>query len=388
MMLHSKSPLSNRKYAEDLDRPLLGIWLTTTNEQGFIHRMDLTSIFKYAESGNHRVIAFSEPDLSLQRGRILGWTLNKKGDYWQWRRKWFSLPKVIYNRITSRTEERRPMVQKKMAAVQEHPYKIPIFNPRFLNKDELLELLQPDLFNYLPETRFLHHVSDLEWIAGRHPVVYVKQSNGSLGDGIFRIIQSNQGWELLLQQNGIPHLKNFGSLEQIYRWIRLKYPNRKYLVQQGIDLKKSEGRPVDFRVHLHRNAQNLWEVVAIAAKVAGRGSVTTHVRNGGNVIDFAEILERWYDRNSAYYYMQVEQLSKRVANLISQKIVGYVGELGLDMGIDERDHLWIFEANSKPGRSIFKYPHLKQQSERSAMRVIEYASYLEKQNDSTSEELL
>lgn len=33
-----------------------------------------------------------------------------------------------------------------------------------------------------------------------------------------------------------------------------------------------------------------------------------------------------------------------------------LGEIGFDLGIDQDEDIWMFEANAKPGRSIFRHP--------------------------------
>ncbi|MEK1830725.1 YheC/YheD family protein [Priestia megaterium] len=39
--------------------------------------------------------------------------------------------------------------------------------------------------------------------------------------------------------------------------------------------------------------------------------------------------------------------------MLEQELNGLIGELGFDFGVDYQGNVWLFEANSKPGRSIF-----------------------------------
>ena len=55
----------------------------------------------------------------------------------------------------------------------------------------------------------------------------------------------------------------------------------------------------------------------------------------------------------------------KLAEIIERKSKRRVGELGFDIGIDKSGHIWMFEANAKPGRSIFKHPALKKQGRKS-----------------------
>ncbi|GAA3330126.1 hypothetical protein GCM10020331_081410 [Ectobacillus funiculus] len=38
---------------------------------------------------------------------------------------------------------------------------------------------------------------------------------------------------------------------------------------------------------------------------------------------------------------------------IDTHLDGCIGEIGFDLGLDKTGKVWLFEANSKPGRSIF-----------------------------------
>ena len=41
---------------------------------------------------------------------------------------------------------------------------------------------------------------------------------------------------------------------------------------------------------------------------------------------------------------------------------GHIGEIGFDLGIDQTGAIWMFEANSRPGREIFQHVSLKNQN--------------------------
>ena len=55
---------------------------------------------------------------------------------------------------------------------------------------------------------------------------------------------------------------------------------------------------------------------------------------------------------------------------------GPVGEWGLDVAIDEDGRVYVFEANAKPGRAIFRHPNLRSAGRVSANLVVEYAASL------------
>ena len=89
-------------------------------------------------------------------------------------------------------------------------------------------------------------------------------------------------------------LHRFETLDRLIHHYFAHQPRKfeKYLVQQGIRLIQIHQRPVDFRIHLHKDSLGQWRVVAIGAKMAGPGSVTTHVRTGGSILSTYELLQK------------------------------------------------------------------------------------------------
>jgi len=66
---------------------------------------------------------------------------------------------------------------------------------------------------------------------------------------------------------------------------------------------------------------------------------------------------------------------------------GIIGEIGYDFGIDTNGDIWLFEANSKPGRSIFKHPDLKEFDVLTRKLSLSFAVFLTEKAMKTPEEL-
>ena len=153
---------------------------------------------------------------------------------------------------------------------------------------------------------------------------------------------------------------------------------RGYVAQQGIRLIEIDGCPIDFRFHMHKNGKNQWVVVGIGAKKAGKGSVTTHLKNGGSLLTPEQALDRSFGSRGE----EVLRYAKSVAISLAESIEAHqqhiIGELGFDIGIDKDEKVWMFEANAKPGRSIFKHPSLRVEGKASVEHILEHCLYLSK----------
>ena len=66
---------------------------------------------------------------------------------------------------------------------------------------------------------------------------------------------------------------------------------------------------------------------------------------------------------------------------------GIIGEIGFDLGIDRNGSVWLFEANSKPGRSIFSNPQLKEYDQLTRKLSLAFAIYLTERAISQPEEI-
>lgn len=151
---------------------------------------------------------------------------------------------------------------------------------------------------------------------------------------------------------------------------------RGYVVQQGIRLIEIDGCPIDFRFHMHKNGSNQWVTVGIGAKKAGRGSVTTHIKNGGSLLTPERALSRSFGDRSEEVLEKARKVAVTLAEAIERQHPHLIGELGFDLGIDQSENIWMFEANSKPGRSIFQHPSLRAEGKASVDHILEHCLYL------------
>lgn len=323
--------------------------------------------------------AFSPNDIDWDRQVVDAWFLrpNKTGKY-TWKKLTTPLPDVVYDRIPSRAAEKLDSVQQfKMKWVAET--KLPIFNDGFFDKWNVHRLLypNPEVQEHIPETYIRPTLEKVKMMIKKYPMIYLKPKNGSLGYGIIKLTRkANKLYEITYFANGGNVRRTFKSISSAFSHISRSRRLDSYLLQQGIQLCTYQNRPFDFRVHLHKNQENQWVVSCMAAKVAGSGSVTTHVRTGGTVIPGEDLLRHLFGQQKELVARRIGDAAIRLAAAIEEANRAPLGELGLDMGIDTHGQVWMFEANSKPGRSIFKHSRLKEADAFSRNLIVDYSRYL------------
>lgn len=320
------------------------------------------------------VFIFGAKHINWEKGTIFGLFHNHNG----WESIEVPFPNVVYDRLPNRRTENHKALREVKQRLHDE-YLIPWFNPGFFNKWEIHQLLESDhrVATYLPETHKEPTFSLIERMLSKYQHVYIKPANGSLGLGIYQILfdrETEQYFCRFRDEDGKNRLQRFSTIES---FINTHFRNKRlehYIVQQGIHLIRSDHKAIDFRVHTNKDENGKWQVSVIAGKISGRGSVTTHLNNGGVVRTLTEIFPDVEEcRRMAD---SLKQAALLLSEAIDSRLKGHIGELGFDLGIDKKGSIWLFEANSKPGRSIFSHPKLRKYDKLSSRLSLQYAVYL------------
>jgi len=327
---------------------------------------------------------FGEQHINWETGTING-LFYEDG----WKSAEVPFPNVVYDRIPNRRIENLHKIQGVKNRLQKE-YSIPWYNPGFFNKLDIYErLLQDDsISDYLPETHALTNFTVIERMLSNFGNVYIKPKNGSLGKGIYQLLYDKKDGYYYTRFKDLEQgnrLMKFDHLEALVNHLFENQNLSHYIVQQGIHLIRSEKKSVDFRVHTNKNKDGNWEMTAIAAKIAGAGSVTTHLNNGGTVKAIEELADT--ELQSDEMINKLTKAALQLSKALENQMEGYIGEIGFDLGLDRKGRVWLFEANAKPGRSIFKHPSLRKFDLETRRKSLEYAVYLMDQSIKSLEDI-
>jgi hypothetical protein len=319
------------------------------------------------------VFLFGAHHIDWESGLINGYFYTEDG----WIQKAIPLPHVIYDRLPNRRTESYTLFTQVKTRLQSE-YLIPWYNPGFFNKWDIYEQLQKTAAAgmFLPETHQNPSMECIQSMLEKHRGIFLKPMNGSLGKGIFDITRSltGEGYCCRYHDGDQNVVRTFNQLPLLLSHVFQNKKRDDYIVQQRISLIHFQDRPLDFRIHTNKDEQGDWQVTAMAAKIAGKGSVTTHLNNGGMIKTMREIFPS--PRRCAEVEQQLKQASLLISSIIETSMNGFIGEIGFDFGLDQNGHLWMFEANSKPGRSIFSHPKLFEQEKLTRKLCLAYGTYL------------
>ena len=298
--------------------------------------------------GKAYIFAFTPRDINWSKDTVNGYFLNSAGS---WYRKVVPLPDVVYNRLPSRyAETTSSIISMRERFVRKG---VPFFNWSFFNKSDVYKLLDRDIeaLEHLPESVNNPRPEKIKEMLENHQFIYFKPSAGSLGIGIYRLTyHPNRGYFARYRRGNTNVLLRFTSFNSLMRMLETRHGSGlgRYVSQQGIRLIEIDGCPIDFRFHMHKNGNNEWVPVGIGAKKAGRGSVTTHIKNGGSLLTPEQALNRAFGDSSEEMLAKAKAVSIKLSQAIERNFPHTLGELGLDIGIDKDGDIWMFEANAKP----------------------------------------
>lgn len=278
------------------------------------------------------------------------------------RRRWIELPcprpQAVYNRLPTRFVERT--ISGITAKERLRSLDIPLFNPDYFNKAVIYDVIQEaGLDKYLPETSTSLTRRHLQTLLSRHRAVYLKPAGGSIGHGIIRVLRDGPNYLVEVLKNGDCQAYGAASGGELWSVVcRHRLPGA-YVLQAAKRSLEWDGRPCDFRLLLQKRRGG-WRVVGKGVRVAGPTAITTHVPNGGYIVEADQVLKAYFPDDMERVNNDLDDMAVACAHAIDRHYRGQLGEMSMDIGLDAQGHPWFFEANSKPMK--FDEPDIRRRS--------------------------
>lgn len=309
----------------------------------------LKEMIIYGRKKGILIFVFHPENVNWKGKYIKGFTLNNSK---KWTTEKFSLPTIIYNRIQYRSLETKNNVKTLLQRFSSDP-NIYLFNSRFLNKWEVSEVLN----NFSEGNEFIptskkYTRENLKKMLKTYPEIFLKPINSSRGQGIIKIISSNNSYRYSHSESTSNTWRSCSSVNALIEALnRIGVRENRYLIQQGIDLATIDERVFDLRTQTQKDGSGKWVITGVGARIAGKNKFVTHVPNGGKAAPMEEVLDKTFGHITPVRKAIDNQL-KAICTIIPPELEDKLGInldiLSLDIGIDKEGKLWILEINSKP----------------------------------------
>lgn len=354
--------------------PVVGIMIDVFNDPNRPFKGQTTFVKQLLASGNSLgqiCFAFSPYSIDFSKRIVRGYTYGSKG----WVKSIFPIPDVVYPRERAYTRSKL-QTRKKLESIG-----VILLNSSSADKWETHKILMKNsrIKNFLPETRFILSFNEVEQMLRKHSAVYLKPIAGSQGKNIIKVFRRRPSgiYEYRYMSENRMIKGSASSLVNLHKSLRRIMGNRRYIVQEQIDLLKCEGNIIDVRVLVQKDHTGEWDVTGMACRVGKNGSIISNLSSGGSGRKIEEVLRR---------NIPLEETRERIMediNFISieaaktlENSIGQCGEMGIDVGIDKDGKVWFIEANVRPARHVFNLIGEADTRLRSVERPMQYAGYL------------
>lgn len=206
---------------------------------------------------------------------------------------------------------------------------------------------------HIPKTHYLTSMNLVNMLKNT-PSIYIKPNDSCRGKGILRVDQIHAN-EYILRSRDTNQTFIHKNLQDLWINVHQLRRNRRYVIQQGIQSITKSGKHFDIRVHMTR-VNGKWVVAGMIGNIARRGGIITTESSGGVSTYVHELLQNHLGFSQLRTQETIEKLKtiSLHATKTTSRMYPRWSEFGLDIGIDSRNNIWIFEINITPGALVFQ----------------------------------
>ncbi len=327
------------------------------------HRKDPRTVFKsyaYAAAAKMEGVNFyffSPGRVNFKDRTILGWVYENG----QWLERRMPFPDVIYNASS-------PMTEKQRTVMTELSESIPFTSHPIGNKMSVHQKIQraKTYAHYLIPSRQISTIQDVFEFLDRHGAIVIKPLNGHKGEDILFVQKQAETFIVRKDEPQIMNVPELGDL--IKRLIK----NERYLIQAYIPSKTKAGFSYNLRLHVQKGGEGEWALTTIFPCITLQG-IVANLNSDGYTIMFDDFLKQEFGDDAYNVKRYLEQFAIQFSKHFDGLYDVPLDELGIDVGLDSNQKIWIFEVNWRPGTPPTFSLELDV-----AKQMIRYARYLAK----------
>ncbi|MCL2568638.1 MAG: YheC/YheD family protein [Oscillospiraceae bacterium] len=204
----------------------------------------------------------------------------------------------------------------------------------------------------------------------KHPEVVFKPTWGHQGTDVYHIQKDGDTFQIRLGAN-----ETKCDTEQTVTFLQDKLKQQDYLIQPYINCRTKTGVPYDLRLHVQKGRGGKWVDPIIYPRISANGSIVCNIGQGGYTSDLTGFFKREFGAGEYEMRKYVELFALQLAahmDEIQQELYGEtLNELGIDIGLDAAQKIFVYEVNWRPGHPPFTNINLNV-----IKNTIQYAMYL------------
>jgi UDP-N-acetylmuramoyl-tripeptide--D-alanyl-D-alanine ligase len=281
---------------------------------------------------------FTPDGVDAERRVIRGYSLEKG----VWTEGTFPFPDAIYDRACRRGKLYGDVYQ----ALADVPMTTdkPVGTGDKLEVYRLIEEGVRFADHVIPSAQVTRRSQVWQW-ADRYGEVIVKPVRGLQGRNLFYVRKTENGY-VVTKDRGTEAM----SKEQLNAWLTeigvLRYRRYPYLVQPYIRSMTKAGNPFDIRAHLSKSAEGCWQIVRLYPRIGSASGVTSNLSTGGYITELQSLYELELGKKDfPAFKRKLTAFAMGFAPHLQDRLDYDIHEMALDLGLDPKGKLWLFEAN-------------------------------------------
>jgi YheC/D like ATP-grasp len=191
--------------------------------------------------------------------------------------------------------------------------------------------------------------------------VYLKPIDGWGGKQISRIHVKEGGRDLFWETATINVVRRFPDILRLEQALFRVHPNSNCVIQQTAPVTRSNGKPFDIRVHMQKDDLYQWVFAGAVVRTSGTSRLVSNVGiSQGSLQSVPSILKKLFP-NAVKLHVQVKESLCDTGYQVCHALDQYQDfeEVGLDLGLDKKGQLWLFEVNTNdkmgtPSHELFR----------------------------------
>lgn len=320
--------------------PYIGILCELTNRKLAEMITTYKSFVKGYPYFGGTIAIFSVEGIDEEKQVIDGFLYNAKSKSWD--QKTFPFPGVVMSiaepSLTSASDAFHKHMRNFQWLLGEK-----VFNYPHFSKWEMHRMLLPEWRSNLPDTAIYQDISDVYDMLSKHGNIYIKPLHGRLGKRIFNVLKSGQTITVKYEEKRA----EFVDMRKMATFLDQHLIPNAFIIQETIPLKTVHQSVIDFRVMASKNYKGQWEVPGIYARYGATGHIVSNITAGGHTEIARKTLKEVWKLSDLEVHRMERAMERMVVNVIeSLEKQGYqLGNIGVDLGLDEKGHLTLIEVN-------------------------------------------
>ncbi len=335
------------------------------------HRLDPTTVLKsyafaaVAKAEGATFFYFTPKSVDFAKRSIRA----KVYEDGQWQEKTMPFPDVIYN---AGSPEKLSVSKEIIDRLKEE---IPFTTHSIGNKWNVMKRLQEakEFEQYLIPSEIVKDADLFHKFVNYYKRVVFKPIDGRKGKGIYFITKAGAKY-FEVRKDSITTTYTKPQLDAL---IKEQLASGTFIMQPYIQSVTRSGQVYDFRLHVQKNGEGKWVVTTVYPRIAPNGSIIPNINNGGYTNYLDPFLEQEFKEEAYNIRRMLEHFSLSLAHHLDEiqmvKFGEVIDEIGIDVGLDQNQKIWMYEVNWRPGCPPAFYLELDV-----VIHSIRYAMYLAK----------